>query len=466
MATYIHSKKVWIGTTFLLAALGSGAFYVVVRTSHSTTASLTARLPGMDQQTQVAAEPTPFAKGALLTSNGIPVASTGVWPSFRGSHGDNIAPSLNPLAREWKELWRVDLGEGYAGAAVRNGRVYILDYDQPQQADALRCLSLADGQEIWRFSYPVKIKRNHGMSRTVPTVAGRYVVAFGPKCHVICLDAATGQFQWGLDLVKEFNVEIPQWYAGQCPLVDGDRVILGTGGDALLVAVDLTTGRVLWKTPNPHDWKMTHSSVVPTEFAGQRQYIYCGSGGVAGIAADDGRLLWETDAWQISIATIPTPIPIGDGRVFLSGGYNAGCLMLRLVESGGKIEPRVEYRLPATEFGSTQQTPILYQDHIYGVRPDGQLACLDLTGKTLWASGGAARFGLGPYLITGSQILALNDDGWLTLADATPTAYHPLARARILTGHDAWAPMALADDRLLARDLTHLVCLDLTGEIK
>ena len=89
-----------------------------------------------------------------------------------------------------------------------------------------------------------------------------------------------------------------------------------------------------------------------------------------------------------------------------------------------------------------------------------------MTGKTLWASGGAARFGLGPYLITGSQILALNDDGWLTLADATPTAYHPLARARILTGHDAWAPMALADDRLLARDLTHLVCLDLTGEIK
>ena len=464
MLTSIHSKRVWLGWAFLLTALGGAAFYLRLRTS--PTATLTARLPGMDQQTLTAAVATPFASGNLRTGPGIPGRSTGAWPGFRGPRGDNIAADSRPLARQWPELWRIDLGEGYAGAAVRNGRVYILDYDQPQQADALRCLSLADGQEIWRFSYPVKIKRNHGMSRTVPTVAGRYVVAFGPKCHVICLDAATGQFQWGLDLVKEFNVEIPQWYAGQCPLVDGDRVILGTGGDALLVAVDLTTGRVLWKTPNPHDWKMTHSSVVPTEFAGQRQYIYCGSGGVAGIAADDGRLLWETDAWQISIATIPTPIPIGDGRVFLSGGYNAGCLMLRLVESGGKIEPRVEYRLPATEFGSTQQTPILYQDHIYGVRPDGQLACLDLTGKTLWASGGAARFGLGPYLITGSQILALNDDGWLTLADATPTAYHPLARARILTGHDAWAPMALADDRLLARDLTHLVCLDLTGEIK
>ena len=463
MPISIQPKQVWLGGALLLVALASGGFYLVLQTSHSATATLTARLPGMDQQTPVAAAATPFANGRLQPGPGVPAPTTGGWPCFRGSHGDNIATGNPPLAQHWKELWRIDLGEGYAGAAVRNGRVYILDYDQAQQTDALRCLSLADGQEIWRFSYPVKIKRNHGMSRTIPTVTDRYVVALGPKCHVICLAAQTGQFQWGLDLVKEFNVEVPQWYAGQCPLVDGDRVILGTGGDALLIAVELATGKVLWKTPNPHDWKMTHSSVVPIAGPGQRQYVYCGSGGVAGFAAGDGHLLWETDAWQISIATIPSPVPVGADRIFLSGGYNAGSLMLRLVESVGKIEPRVEYRLPATEFGSTQQTPILYQDHIYGVRPDGQFACLDLTGKTLWASGGTARFGLGPYLIAGTQILALNDDGWLTLADATPAAYHPLARARILTGHDAWAPLAFVDGRLLARDLTQLVCLDMVG---
>ena len=461
--TFNRFNCVRFGLALLLAAVGGGAFYVVLLTSRSATPELTARLPGMDRQTQVLATPASFPNGQLTTSNGVPAPGTGAWPRFRGGNGDNIASDTGPLARQWKELWHVDLGEGYAGAAVRNGRVYLLDYDQARQADALRCLSLADGREIWRFSYPVKTKRNHGMSRTVPTVTDRYVVALGPKCHVTCLDALTGQFQWGLDLVKEFNTEVPQWYAGQCPLVDGDRVILGTGGDALLVAVELATGKLIWKTPNPHDWKMTHSSVVSIEFAGQRQYLYCASGGVAGIAANDGRLLWETDAWQIAIATIPSPVPVGDGRIFLSGGYNAGSLMLRLVEAAGKIEPHIEFRLPATEFGSTQQTPILYRDHIYGVRPDGQLTCLDLTGKPLWASGGAARFGLGPYLIAADQILALNDDGWLTLADATPVAYRPLARARILTGHDAWAPMALTAGRLLARDLTQLVCLDITG---
>ena len=461
----MNTKQFRLASIALSVMLGLAAFYGVWHASQATLPQLRERLPGMDRpgQAETAIESSPFAKGQLTPGPGLPANIAGAWSQFRGAQSDNIATLTAPLARQWKELWRVDLGEGYAGAAVRNGRVYILDYDQTQQADTLRCLSLADGQEIWRFSYPVKVKRNHGMSRTVPTVTDRYVVALGPKCHVICLDALTGKFQWGRDLVKEFNAEVPEWYAGQCPLVDGDRVILAPGGDSLLIAVELATGKLIWKTPNPHDWKMTHSSIVSIEFAGHRQYVYCASGGVAGLAAADGHLLWETDAWQIAIATIPSPVPIGDGRIFLCGGYAAGSLMLRLTESAGTIEPHIEFRLPANEFGSTQQTPIFFQDHIYGVRPDGQFACLDLAGKTLWTSGSNNKFGLGPYLIAGDQLLALNDDGWLTLAEATPAAYRPQARARILTGHDAWAPLALAAGRLLARDLTQMVCLDMTG---
>ena len=66
------------------------------------------------------------------------------------------------------ELWSLDVGDGYAGASVLNGRVYLMDYDRDKRQDASRCLSLADGREIWRFAYPVSVKRNHGMSQTVP----------------------------------------------------------------------------------------------------------------------------------------------------------------------------------------------------------------------------------------------------------------------------------------------------------
>jgi outer membrane protein assembly factor BamB len=137
--------------------------------------------------------------------------------------------------------------------------------------------------------------------------------------------------------------------------------------------------------------------------------------------------------------------------------------MMQVQESGGKFSADVLFRLKPAEFGATQQTPILYQGNLYGIRPDGQLTCLDLDGKIRWSSGGSARFGLGPFLIADGLLLAMNDDGWLTVAEAGPQGYRALSKSRVLTGHDAWAPMALAGGRLLARDLTKLVCLDLTG---
>ena len=69
-------------------------------------------------------------------------------------------PLATPDAR-WgtdRILWSVnDLGEGYAGAAVANGRVYVLDYDEVREADSLRCFSLDDGKEIWRRWYGVRM---------------------------------------------------------------------------------------------------------------------------------------------------------------------------------------------------------------------------------------------------------------------------------------------------------------------
>ena len=69
-------------------------------------------------------------------------------------------------------------------------------------------------------------------------------------------------------------------------------------------------------------------------------------------------------------------------------------------------------------------------------------------------------------MIANGLIFVLNDDGLLTLAEASPVGYHAITQARVLQGHDAWAPLALAGGRLLARDLTRMVCLDITGEKK
>ncbi len=427
------------------------------------------RIPGTDRAAGAGgpgASTNAVLTGKLIKGPGQPADLPGDWSQFRGPNRDGISPENVPLSKSWettppRELWAVDLGEGYAGAAIANGRVYVMDYDRKNKQDALRCLSFADGKEIWRFAYPVSVKRNHGMSRTVPTVTGNYVVAIGPKCHVVCLDAESGELKWGFDMVYQYGATIPPWYAGQCPLVEDDKVILAPGGpDALLVAVSLDTGKEIWKTSNPNDWKMTHASIVPLEVDGLRMYVYCASLGVAGVSAADGSLLWETSEWKISIATVPSPVPLDNGRLFCSGGYNAGSLMLQVTKQGNRFTTKPLFRLDADVFGATQQTPIYFANHLFGVRPNGEFVCLDTQGKVVWSSGSDHKYGLGPFLKANGVFFVMNDSGLLSLVEATPTRFNLLTQAKILNGRESWGPLAIADGRLIARDITRMVCLD------
>ena len=432
---------------------------------------LTPRVPGTDLPPGAeGVGANPVLSGKLARGEGQPADLPGAWTGFRGSNRDGVSAEATPLARSWeasgpRQLWAVDAGEGYAGAAVRSGRVYLMDYDRDRKQSALRCLSLADGKEIWRYAYPLTLKRNHGMTRTTPAVTDKFVVAMDSKCNVVCLDAVSGELRWGLSLVRESGATVPPWYTGQCPLIDNGVVVLAPGGrDALLLGVDLETGKPLWQAPNPRGWKMTHSSVMPMEFAGRRMYVYCGSGGVAGVSAKDGALLWDTTEWKISIATVPSPLPLDGGKVFLSGGYNAGSLMLQLKEDNGKLAPQTVFKLAPEVFGATQHTPIYHDGHIFGVRPDGQFVCLDLSGKVVWTSGRGTQFGLGSFILANGVFFAMDDSGKLSLIEASTARYTLLAQAQVLKGRESWGPMALAGNRLIVRDLTSVACLDVSAK--
>ena len=463
MRARVSTPGFWVPALVALAAMVALGLWI----RSGPRQPLALRVPGTDQApgTEPGARGNPVLAGKLIQGQGKPAALSGSWPQFRGPDRAGLTTAAGGLTHSWdaagpRQLWAAELGDGYAGAAVWNGRVYVMDYDLPHKQDALRCLSAEDGVEIWRYTYPVPVKRNHGMSRTVPAVNERCVVAMGPKCDVVCLDAGSGQLRWGMDLVRQYGATVPPWYAGQCPLLESNVVILAPGGPkALLLAMQAETGGVIWQTPNPRAWKMTHSSIMPMDCQGEHMYVYCANNGVVGVSARDGTLLWESPAWKISIATVPSPLILPAGRIFLSGGYNAGSLMLQVKKTEAGWQTQILFRLQPEVFGATQQSPVFYQDHIYGVRADGRLVCLDLDGKLCWTSDGPP-FGLGPFLLADGLVFALNDSGLLRLIEATPEQYRSLAQAQVLKGRESWGPLALADGRLYARDLTRMVCLD------
>lgn len=402
------------------------------------------------------------------------------WPRFRGANFDNISTSGIALIEKFpaegpRIMWKVELGEGHAGAAIYKGAVYVMDYDEEERADILRCFSLVEGKELWRRGYYINLKRNHGMSRTVPAVTEDYVLTIGPRSHVMCVRRQDGEFLWGLNVEKEYGSRIPLWYTGQCPLIDDGKAIIALGGSSLMVALDLESGEVLWEAPNEMGWEMSHSSIVPWEYGGMKMYVYSAFGGVCGVAADGpraGEIIWQSAAWNHQVVA-PSPVCMPDGRVYLTAGYGAGAMVLQVVKSGEQfgVEVLNEYA-PKDGLACEQQTPVEFSGHFLGILPKdagplrNQLVCVhpgDFT-RIIWSSGQDKRFGLGPYMIADNKLFILNDDGTLTIARPSTSEYIELDSYRVLEGQDAWGPLAIADGYLVMRDSETMVCLDLSAK--
>jgi len=349
--------------------------------------------------------------------------------------------------------------------------------DVDYSADVMRCLSLDDGREIWSNRYRTIVSVTHGRTRAVPAVIGDYVISLGPRCHVACWDANTGEGRWLIDMVLDYGATVPGWHAAQCPLIDveTDRLILAPSGRALMLAVDYRTGKVMWECPNPQGWVMSHVSIVPMQVGTQRTYVYYGMAdkrggggrsGVAGVSADDGKILWQTNDWSVGTAASASPVVLPGNRLFFSGGYNSGALLLQVHQRGDNLSVETIHKLRPKEFSSEQHTPVFYDGYLYGVRQlDQRLVCLDLDGNEVWNSGDR-KFdkgeGTGPYMIADGLLLVMDNFGVLTLVEATPRGYFPLDEAQVIDeAQHSWGPMALVDGRLIVRDISRMVCLDL-----
>ena len=388
------------------------------------------------------------------------------WPQFRGSNRDNISNEKG-LLRSWpasgpKELWRLDVAQGYSAAAVFDGKVFFNDYDEAGAKWLVRSVSLADGSELWRYEEARRIRPNHGITRTVPAVDGKLVFALDPKTVLHALDMETGEEVWRKNLVQEYEAKIPPWYNGQCPLLDGDLLIIAPGGSALMVALKGETGEEVWRTPPPDNWPMSHASIMPATLGGTRQYLYNNLFGTVGIAADDGRLLWH-HPFKFNVAVAPSPLPLDGDSVFITAGYDAGGAILTVAKQGDEFIASSAVQVTPDIWNAEIHTPIVYKDHFFGVgrHKRGLFSCLNKQGEVVWTSEGKASFEQGAFLLADDMFFILEGKtGMLRLVEASTAEYRELAKAQVLSGHDVWGPMALSDGKLILRDMRQIVCLD------
>jgi outer membrane protein assembly factor BamB len=287
---------------------------------------------------------------------------------------------------------------------------------------------------------------------------------------------------------------MPRWGVAQSVVLYGDSAILTPlSGTAGVVAVDKNTGGEKWRSPavtnlayvTPRIVKLAGVDQVVT-ISGNRLKPKDGSsrkrGGrgrrgrrgdwmklvenrVIGVAADDGRLLWSYADWKCANA-IPMPFPVGDDRILITGGYSAGTTMLKIDREGKKFGVSVAFR--NAEFGSQIAYPVLHEDHIYMICNDNSarngMVCMDLEGNLKWKTGNNPLLDRGHLLPAEGRIYTFDGkEGLLLLLDPNPTGYREIARKKMFSGPELWAPLVISHGRLFVRGPKVMSCLDISG---
>ena len=107
------------------------------------------------------------------------------------------------------------------------------------------------------------------------------------------------------------------------------------------------------------------------------------------------------------------------------------------------------------DFGSHTHPPILHEGIFYShyttnERSDG-LVAMSMDGKVLWKTGQQPPFVRGGSILVDGLMLTTDGNTKLYLVEPSPAGFKPLASAVILEPGDNWAPLALADGKLLVR---------------
>ena len=151
--------------------------------------------------------------------------------------------------------------------------------------------------------------------------------------------------------------------------------------------------------------------------------------------------------------------------MFLTGGYGAGSAMIKVERQPNGCTVTELWK--AGNFGSTLSQPVIHEGHIYlnkGFKNAVHgMCCVTLDGQLKWETGQSPNFDMGPVFLADALLLAINGSGGdLVIIEPDPEGYKELARARVLGGNRVWAPIALADGKLLIRDQSKLVCVRMT----
>jgi outer membrane protein assembly factor BamB len=394
---------------------------------------------------------------ALSLSPAADPKSAQTWPQWRGPNRDCIAPA----AKAWpdslqgeslKQLWRIDLGEGYPGPIVTEDRVFVAETKDAKE-EVVRALDRKSGKQLWETSWKGSMtvswigRANGSWIRATPAWDGKRLYVAGIRDVVVCLEGDTGKEVWRADLVERYKSTLPAFGFVCSPIVDDEAVYVQAAGS--FIKLDKKTGETKWRIlPEANNmYGSAFSSPVITTLGGKKQIVVQTRSTLAGVEQDKGEILWSKKIPADKGMNILTPT-IHKDSVFTSA-YGTKSFRYEIQKEGDKLEPKEMWALTGDAY---MTSPVVINNHAYFLLRNQRLCCLDLeAGKIAWTT--PKPFGkYWSMAANKDKILALDQRGILYLIKANPEKFELLDERKI-TDQETWGHLAVVGDEIFVREL-------------
>ena len=377
------------------------------------------------------------------------------WSQWRGPRRDGAMAVALPAA--WPatltKRWEIAVGAGHSSPVVAGDRVIV--HARQGDREITRAIALSTGKELWRNDYAAPFTVNSAARahsagpKSTPAVAAGRVFTLGIGGILSALDLSTGKVLWRTPA----PAALPDYGTAMSPLVDGPLVIahMGGGRNGALTAFDAASGATRWKWAG--DGPAYASPVIAT-IGGTRHLITQTRKSLVSLNAATGALLWQTPFSTAFDQSSVTPVVRGDLLIY--SGLDQGVTAVRLARKGNQWTAAPAWK--NDQVSMYMSSPVVQGATLYGLshRARGQFFSLDLaTGKTLWMTQG--REGENASLIAaGSLLLLSTTNAELIVARANPAKFEEVRRYTVAAS-PVWAHTALAPRTLLVKDADKLI---------
>jgi outer membrane protein assembly factor BamB len=366
----------------------------------------------------------------LLGSSLAPAAD---WPQFRGPNSAGVSDEKDlPTGFTAKEgvRWKAPLpARGVSSPVVVGGKVFITGSSGVKD-DRLHVLAFdaKTGKKLWHREFTATgLTTAHPktcMAAPTPVADKDAVYALFATGDVVALDHDGNQL-WYRSIVGDYPTVSNQVGMASSPALAAGKLIvpMENTGDSFIAALDVKTGKNVWKTARPKGQNWTTPTVRK---AGEKdtEVLFHGPKGLVAYDAESG-----SEKWQVKEAGfIPSPTLV-DGDLMLSG---AGVVRMKSAEKGWEEV----WKSTKLQLGDT--TPLVYGDRVYTTDPRaGAVYCTDAkSGKAIWDEkiiGAKQTFSASPVAADG-KIYTLTLKGTLTVFKAGGTEADILGTSEVGAG--------------------------------